>query len=51
MLKNLDVINVRKFKDIDDIQIVLVANEQLYSTNLKALVKQIIAEKAEEANG
>lgn len=40
----LDVINVREFKDIDDIQVVLHSHEQLYSTNLKALVKQIMSE-------
>ena len=40
----LKVINVREFKDIDDIQLVLFSNNQFYSTNFKQLVKQIIRE-------
>lgn len=43
-IDKIDVINVREFKDIDDIQVVLHSHEQLYSTNLKALVKQIMSE-------
>ena len=43
-IDKINVINVREFKDIDDIQVVLHSHEQLYSTNLKALVKQIMSE-------
>ena len=37
-----EVLNIRKYKDIDDIQVVLYSHDQFYSTNLKQLVNQII---------
>lgn len=39
-----NIINIRQFKDTENIQVVLHINNQLYSTNLKQLVEQIIKE-------
>ena len=44
-----EVLNIRKYKDIDDIQVVLYSHDQFYSTNLKQLVNQIIKESASPA--
>lgn len=39
-----EVLNIRKYKDVGDIQVVLYSHDQFYSTNLKQLVAQIIEE-------
>lgn len=39
-----EVLNIRKYKTVDDIQVVLYSHDQFYSTNLKQLVSQIINE-------
>lgn len=44
-----EVLNIRKYKDIDDIQVVLYSHDQFYSTNLKQLVNQIIKESTSPA--
>lgn len=44
-----EVLNIRKYKDIDDIQVVLYSHDQFYSTNLKQLVNQIIKESTNPA--
>lgn len=47
--KPFEVLNIRKYKDIDDIQVVLYSHDQFYSTNLKQLVNQIIKESTSPA--
>lgn len=44
-----EVLNIRKFKNVDDIQVVLYSHDQFYSTNLKQLVNQIIEESTSPA--
>lgn len=48
--KPFEVINIKKYKNVDDIQVVLYSHDQFYSTNLKQLVKQIIDEVANGRN-